>query len=144
MVPAVDRSFQILDLLSRSPQPMGTSEGARRLRLAQSTVHRLLRSLEAGGALAEVHPPPPPPAGGAGRGGGVRDPPGLGAPGQGGRTPGAAVRVEKLRDLIARLHALPRRRLTLLVGVDGPAGAGKTTFTRALTALDPGLDVIQT
>jgi uridine kinase len=53
------------------------------------------------------------------------------------------VRREKLRDLIARLHALPRRRLTLLVGVDGPAGAGKTTFTRALMALDPGLDVIQ-
>lgn len=53
------------------------------------------------------------------------------------------MRVEKLRDLIARLHALPRRRLTLLVGVDGTAGAGKTTFTRALAALDPGLDVIQ-
>ena len=53
------------------------------------------------------------------------------------------MRVEKLRDLIARLHARPRRRLTLLVGVDGPAGAGKTTFTRALAALDPGLDVIQ-
>lgn len=53
------------------------------------------------------------------------------------------MRVEKLRDLIARLHALPRRRLTLLVGVDGPAGAGKTTFTQALTSLDPGLDVIQ-
>jgi len=53
------------------------------------------------------------------------------------------VRVEKLRDLIARLHARPRRRLTLLVGVDGPAGAGKTTFTRALLALDPGLDVVQ-
>lgn len=53
------------------------------------------------------------------------------------------MRVEKLRDLIARLHALPRRRLTLLVAVDGTAGAGKTTFTRALVALDPGLDVIQ-
>lgn len=53
------------------------------------------------------------------------------------------MRVEKLRDLIARLHARPRRRLTLLVGVDGPAGAGKTAFTRALVAMDPGLDVIQ-
>jgi uridine kinase len=53
------------------------------------------------------------------------------------------VRVEKLRDLIARLHALPRRRLTLLIAVDGLRGAGKTTFTRALSALDPGLDVLQ-
>ena len=53
------------------------------------------------------------------------------------------MRVEKLRDLIARLHALPRRRLTLLVGVDGPTAAGKTTFTRALAALDPGLDIVQ-
>ena len=53
------------------------------------------------------------------------------------------MRVEKLPDLLARLHALPRRRLTLLVAVDGPAGSGKTTFTRALTALDPGLDVIE-
>src|SRR5215472_9801727 len=61
---------------------------------------------------------------------------------QAGALPGR-MRVEKLRDLIARLHALPRRRLTLLVGVDGTAAAGKTTFTRALAALDPGLDVIQ-
>ena len=53
------------------------------------------------------------------------------------------MRVERLQNLIARLHALPRRRLTLLVGVDGRAGAGKTTFTRALAALDPGLDVIE-
>lgn len=53
------------------------------------------------------------------------------------------MRVEKLRDLIARLHALPRRRLTLLVAVDGPPAAGKTMFTRALAVLDPGLDVIQ-
>jgi len=34
-------------------------------------------------------------------------------------------------------------RATELARVDGPAGAGKTTFTRALAALDPGLDVIQ-
>jgi len=53
------------------------------------------------------------------------------------------VRVERLQNLIARLHALPRRRLTLLVGVDGRAGSGKTTFTRALAALDPGLDVLE-
>jgi DNA-binding IclR family transcriptional regulator len=55
MVPAVDRSFRILDLLSRSPVPLGTSEVARRLRMAKSTVHGLLRSLEAAGAVEEVH-----------------------------------------------------------------------------------------
>jgi IclR family KDG regulon transcriptional repressor len=55
VVPAVDRSFRILDLLSRSPVPLGTSEVARRLRLAKSTVHGLLRSLEAAGAVEEVH-----------------------------------------------------------------------------------------
>jgi DNA-binding IclR family transcriptional regulator len=35
--------------------PLGTSEVARRLRLAKSTVHGLLRSLEAVGAVEEVH-----------------------------------------------------------------------------------------
>ena len=55
MVPAVERSFRILDLLSRSPSPLGTSEVARRLRLAKSTVHGLLRSLEAVGAVQELH-----------------------------------------------------------------------------------------
>src|SRR5256885_12998874 len=54
MVPAVDRSFQILDLLSRSPSPLGTSEVARRLQLPKSTAHGLLRSLEAVGAVAET------------------------------------------------------------------------------------------
>jgi DNA-binding IclR family transcriptional regulator len=54
MVPAVDRSFRILDLLSRSPVPLGTSEVARRLRLAKSTAHGLLHSLEAIGAVEEV------------------------------------------------------------------------------------------
>src|SRR5437660_1726422 len=51
MVPAIERSFRILDLLSRSAAPMGTSEVARRLRLAKSTVHGILRSLEAVGAV---------------------------------------------------------------------------------------------
>jgi DNA-binding IclR family transcriptional regulator len=55
MVPAVERSFRILDLLSSSSAPLGTSEVARRLRLAKSTVHGLLRSLEAVGAVQEVH-----------------------------------------------------------------------------------------
>jgi len=55
MVPAVERSFRILDLLSRSPSPLGTSAVARRLRLAKSTAHGLLRSLEAVGAVQEAH-----------------------------------------------------------------------------------------
>jgi DNA-binding IclR family transcriptional regulator len=54
MVPAVERSFRILDLLSRSPVPLGTSEIARRVRLAKSTAHGLLRSLEEVGAVEEV------------------------------------------------------------------------------------------
>src|SRR5438093_1362766 len=54
MVPAVDRSFQILDLLSRSSSPLGTSEVARRLRLPKSTAHGLLRSLEEVGAVAQT------------------------------------------------------------------------------------------
>jgi hypothetical protein len=52
------------------------------------------------------------------------------------------VRVEKLSALLARLHALPRRRLTLVVGVDGLTASGKTTFTTALAAADPALDVV--
>src|SRR2546426_7205829 len=54
MVPAVDRSFQILDLLSRSSSPLGTSEVARRLRLPKSTAHGLLHSLEEVGAVAQT------------------------------------------------------------------------------------------
>jgi hypothetical protein len=52
------------------------------------------------------------------------------------------LRVEKYRDLVARLHALPRRRLTLLVGVDG-TGSGVASFARALAGADPGLDLVQ-
>src|SRR2546429_5216619 len=85
MVPAVERSFRILDLLSRSPVPLGTSEVARRLRLAKSTAHGLLRSLEAVGAVEQVHrryrlgPAGERPAGP--RGPRPRRPPGLPPPG---------------------------------------------------------------
>jgi DNA-binding IclR family transcriptional regulator len=54
MVTAVERSFRILELLSRSPAPLGTSEVARRLRLAKSTAHGLLRTLEQVEAVEEV------------------------------------------------------------------------------------------
>jgi len=53
------------------------------------------------------------------------------------------VRVEKLDGLVARLHAHPRRRLTLLVGVDGPPGSGKTTLASALAGLDPGIEHVE-
>ena len=53
------------------------------------------------------------------------------------------MRVEKLGGLVARLHAHPRRRLTLLVGVDGPPGSGKTTLAAALASLDPGIEQVE-
>jgi hypothetical protein len=53
------------------------------------------------------------------------------------------LRVEKLGGLVARLHAHPRRRLTLLVGVDGPPGSGKTTLACALANLDPGIEHVE-
>jgi len=53
------------------------------------------------------------------------------------------VRVEKLDGLVARLHAHPRRRLTLLVGVDGPPGSGKTTLACAVARLDPGIELVR-
>src|ERR1700736_728422 len=54
MVPAVERSFRILDLLGRSPVPLGISEVARRLRMAKSTAHGLLRSLDEVEAVEKV------------------------------------------------------------------------------------------
>ncbi|MGH7903029.1 MAG: IclR family transcriptional regulator [Candidatus Dormibacteraceae bacterium] len=55
MVPAVQRAFRVLDLLSRTPAPVGASEVARRLRLAKSTTHGLLRTLVEAGAVEEIH-----------------------------------------------------------------------------------------
>jgi DNA-binding IclR family transcriptional regulator len=54
MAPAVERSFRILDLLGRSPAPLGISEVARRLRMAKSTAHGLLRSLAEVEAVEKV------------------------------------------------------------------------------------------
>lgn len=45
-------------------------------------------------------------------------------------------------DLVARLHARPRRHLTLLVAVDGPTGAGRTGFVQALAIADPDLEFV--
>lgn len=53
------------------------------------------------------------------------------------------MRVERIRDLVARLHARPRRHLTLLVAVDGPAEPGRAALVAALAAADPGLEVVQ-
>jgi uridine kinase len=51
--------------------------------------------------------------------------------------------VELLRDLVTRLQHQPRRKLTLLVGVDGRAGSGKSTLTGALAGVDPGITVVE-
>lgn len=54
MASAIDRAFRILDLVSRSGEPIGTSDVARRLRIPKSTAHGLLRDLAAAGALEAV------------------------------------------------------------------------------------------
>jgi DNA-binding transcriptional ArsR family regulator len=54
MSEAVDRAFRILDLLSRSPEPLTGATVARRLRLPRSTVHGLLGALRDVGAVEVV------------------------------------------------------------------------------------------
>lgn len=54
MAPSVERAFAILDLLARSAGPLGTSEIARRQQLAKSSVHGILHSLRAAGAVEVV------------------------------------------------------------------------------------------
>ena len=52
------------------------------------------------------------------------------------------MRVERVRDLLARLHARPRRRLTLLVGLDGTDAGGRPQLAQALSENDPHLKVV--
>lgn len=46
--------------------------------------------------------------------------------------------VIQIGTLAAGLVALPRQASTLLIGVDGPGGAGKSVFARALAGVLPG------
>jgi IclR family transcriptional regulator, KDG regulon repressor len=50
-VPAIAKAFRLLDLLSRSPEPLGVSELARRLGLGKSTIHGLVTTLQAFGVI---------------------------------------------------------------------------------------------
>lgn len=51
LVPAVAKAFRLLDMLSTSPEPLGISELARRLSMGKSTVHGLVTTLQALGAV---------------------------------------------------------------------------------------------
>jgi DNA-binding IclR family transcriptional regulator len=53
-VPAVAKAFRLLDLLSRSPEALGVSELARQLGMGKSTIHGLVVTLEAYGAVEAV------------------------------------------------------------------------------------------
>lgn len=53
------------------------------------------------------------------------------------------MRVDRVRDLLARLHARPRRRLTLLVGLDGTEAGGRRELAGALLDCDPQLQVVR-
>jgi uridine kinase len=44
---------------------------------------------------------------------------------------------ETFHSLGSRIAALPRRRATLLIGIDAPGGAGKSTFSRSLRRVLP-------
>lgn len=47
-----------------------------------------------------------------------------------------------LQRLLLQLSGLPRRHRTLLVGIDGCGGAGKSTLAMRLAALDPNISVV--
>jgi uridine kinase len=46
-------------------------------------------------------------------------------------------------EFVSFLQRLPRRHRTLLVGIDGPGGAGKSTFARKIGAADPGATIVE-
>jgi DNA-binding IclR family transcriptional regulator len=54
VVPAVAKAFRLLEELSQSGEPLGTSELARRLRLGKSTVHGLVSTLASIGVIETV------------------------------------------------------------------------------------------
>jgi IclR family KDG regulon transcriptional repressor len=53
-VQSLERALALLDQLCRGEQPIGVTEFARKLRLAKSTVHRLLATLERAGLLVRT------------------------------------------------------------------------------------------
>jgi DNA-binding IclR family transcriptional regulator len=54
LVPSVAKAFRLLDLLSGSAEPLGISELARQLGMGKSTVHGLVTTLQAFGAVEPV------------------------------------------------------------------------------------------
>jgi uridine kinase len=47
------------------------------------------------------------------------------------------------KNLIDQLQLLPRQALTLLIGIDGCGGSGKTTFSKTLQTLAPAITIVQ-
>jgi uridine kinase len=51
-------------------------------------------------------------------------------------------RVERYASLVAQLRRLPRESRTVLVGIDGHGGAGKSTFAAGLASASPDVQVV--
>jgi uridine kinase len=51
--------------------------------------------------------------------------------------------VPPIDDMLAVLRGIDRRRLTLIVGIDGPGASGKSTFARALESAADDLVVVE-
>ena len=54
-VPALDKTFEILDFITQSPTPVSSAVIAKALGLARSTTHNILQSLTAKGVLHKDH-----------------------------------------------------------------------------------------